>query len=242
MTAQDGRQLTVPSSALRAVVPPERKHGQLFIFDSGWGGVEMAVALSKRGYASIVHIKNSFVGFPKDALEEQLRGMPGGSHLEMRSTIDGVDLIAVGSKFNSKKTCFHLAVDGAAPTTPGEPYVTKWPDEFGNILTREVERPAMPSRYFGTFNQVDINDQLRQHELGLERKHIGKGDKAGKYRIRTTVMGVHAVDTMLAVHSHSHSGHPIRDTTTKEFMEKLAEEMIDNTIDGKMSRPEPPKR
>ena len=76
----------------------------------------MVVKPAKQGFASIVHIKNSSAGFPKDALEEQLRGMPGGSHLEMRTTVDGVNLIAVGSKYNSKKTVFHLASEGAGST------------------------------------------------------------------------------------------------------------------------------
>ena len=43
----------------------------------------MVTKLAKQGYASIVHIKDAFAGYPKDELEEQLRGMPGGSHLEM---------------------------------------------------------------------------------------------------------------------------------------------------------------
>ena len=102
----------------------------------------MVVKLAKQGFASIVHIKNSFSGFPKDALEEQLRGMPGGSHLEMRATVDGVNVIAVGSKYNSKKTVFHLASEGAGSTVDGVAYTTQWPDEDGNVLTREVSRPA----------------------------------------------------------------------------------------------------
>jgi hypothetical protein len=202
----------------------------------------MVVKLAKEGIASIVHIKNAFAGYPKEELEEQLRGMPGGSHLEMRATVDGISLIAVGSKYNSKKTCFHLAVDGAAPTTDGVPYVTQWPDENRNVLTRNVSRPALVSRYFLKFNKVDISDQLRQHELGLERKWVGKGDKAGKFRIMSTIFGVSAVDTMLAVKCHSHEGNPVRDLTTKEFVELLAEEMVDNELDGRKSRPVSKKR
>ena len=238
VTTEDGRQVKVPRSVLRAAVPagsPEA--GQLFVFDAGWGGVDMAIKLAKQGFAVIVHIKNSSAGFPKDALEEQLRGMPGGSHLEMRSTVDGVNLIAVGSKYNSTKTVFHFASEGAGSTVDGVPYTTQWPDENGNVLTREVSRPALVSRYFLKFNKVDIHDQLRQHELGLEMKWVRKGENAGKFRLMTTIKGVTAIDVMLAVKSHNHETHRIRTKTTKEFIELLAEEPIDNELDGCKSRP-----
>jgi hypothetical protein len=243
LITEDGQRITVPSNVLRAAVPADKpKEGQLFIFDSGWGGVDMAVKLNKEGHSVIVHIKNSFAGFPKDALEEQLRGMPGGSHLEMRTTVDGVNLIAIGSKYNSKKTQFHVATEGAGSTKAGKPYVSKYHDELGNVLTREVARPAVVSRYFCKFNKVDIHDHLRQHELALEEKWVGKDEKAGKFRMWSTIRGVSAIDTMLALKSHSHKGHSIRKVSTRDFIDLLAEEMVDNEIDGSTPRPSPPKR
>lgn len=243
LITEDGKRITVPSNVLRAAVPADKpKEGQLFVFDSGWGGVEMAKKLFDEGHSVIIHIKNSFGGFPKDALEEQLRGMPGGSHLEMRATVDGVNLIAIGSKFNSNKTQFHVATDGAGSTKAGKPYTSKYHDELGNVLTREVARPAVVSRYFGKFNKVDIHDHLRQHELALEEKWVGKDEKAGKFRMWATIRGVSAIDTMLAVKSHSHPGNSIRNASTREFIDLLAEEMIDNEIDGSKSRPSPTKR
>ena len=168
--------------------------------------------------------------------------MPGGSHLEMRTEIDGVKLIAIGSsKYNSKKTQLHLVTEGAGPTTPGLPYIATYHDELGNVLTREVSRPAVVSRYFKKFNMVDVHDQ-RQHELGLERKWVGKNEIAGKFRLWTTVRGVTAIDTMLAVQTHSNPANPIRSKTTREFIELLADEMIDNELDGALSRPPPAKR
>jgi hypothetical protein len=241
--SEDGKRFTVPSHVLRAAVPADKPTaGQLFIFDSGWTGVDLAKELFKLGFACIIHIKNSFLGFPKDALEEQLRGMPGGSHLEMRATVDGVNLIAIGSKYNSKKTQFHVATEGAGSTKAGKPYTSKYHDELGNVLTREVARPAVVARYFGKFNKVDIHDHLRQHELALEEKWVGKDEKAGKFRMWSTIRGVTAIDTMLAVKTHSHESHSIRKATTRDFIDLLAEEMVDNEIDGSASRPSPAKR
>ena len=163
--------------------------------------------------------------------------MPGGSHLEMRATVNGVNLIAIGSKYNSKKTQFHVATEGAGSTVAGKPYISQYPDELGNVLTREVARPAVVARYFGKFNKVDIHDHLRQHELAVEEKWVGKDEKAGKFRLWTTIRGVCTIDTMLAVKTHSYPGHSIRKATTREFIDLLAEEMVDNKIDGCESRP-----
>ena len=63
LTMEDGQRVTVPSHVLRAAVPADKpKEGQLNIFDSGCGGVDMATKLAKEGHSVIVHIKNSFAG------------------------------------------------------------------------------------------------------------------------------------------------------------------------------------
>jgi hypothetical protein len=45
----------------------------LWIFDSGWGGVQMVVELAKQGIAVIVHIKNNFAVYPVTELGDKLR-------------------------------------------------------------------------------------------------------------------------------------------------------------------------
>jgi len=105
------------------------------------------------------------------------------------------------------------------------------------VITREVPRPAIAARYFGTFNAVDIHDQRRQSELGLESKWVAKGDNAGKFRLATTIFGMTVVDTQLALTCHSYPGHALRSMTTKDFAEVLAEEMVDNELNGELSRP-----
>jgi hypothetical protein len=245
-TLPGGRRVLIPRRSLDLLSPaptdPSRPYDYLWIFDSGWGGVGMVVALAKQRIAAIVHIKNSFAGFPMKELEDQLRGMPGGSHLEMRTTVDGIPLIAMGAKFNSKKTCFFCCPVGAAPTTPGEPYVTKFPDADRNVHTRNVDRPALSARYFINFNAVDVHDQRRQAELALEQKWVAKGEHAGKFRMATTIFGITVIDTLLAMSSHSHPNHALRYKTTKDFAESLASEMVDNVLDGKQSRPVDNKR
>jgi hypothetical protein len=246
VTTPDGVKVVIPTRVINAAAAaapaPGEPVDELWIFDSGWGGVNMVVELYKQRIAAIVHIKNSFAGFPIKELEDALRGMPGGSTLEMRTTVDGVDLIAMGAKYNSKTTCFFCCPVGAAPTTEGLPYVTKFPDGDRNVMTREVPRPALVARYFGMFNACDIHDHRRQHELGLEMKWVTKGEHAGKFRMATTIFGMTVVDAMLALRCQSHPEHDIRSMTTKDFAEFLAEEMVENVLDGKISRPKENKR
>lgn len=88
----------------------------------------------------------------------------------MRTEIGGIKLIALAARYTCKSTCFFCALEGAALTTEGQPYVTKYPDTHRNVEERAVPRPALAARYFGLFNKVDIHDQRRQHELGLKMK------------------------------------------------------------------------
>ena len=89
-TIQDGVEVRISRRALEERTSPSssssssstnRRYGQLWIFDSGWGGVQMVVELAKQGIAAIVHIKNNFAGYPVTELGDKLRNCPGGSHL-----------------------------------------------------------------------------------------------------------------------------------------------------------------
>lgn len=197
------------------------KYQKILIFDSGFGGLDMCAELAKLGLCALIHIKGAHALFPKEALDDALRGHPGGSHLEMETTIGGIKFIAIGYKYNSKKTLFFLAPEGAGATTDGEPYVPKWPDEHGNIMTRNVVRLVLASRYFLCFNKVDKHNQLRQSELALEKKWLTTD---GWFRLFTTLVGINVVDTMLVLRSESHSEHPYKTMTTREFTEILADE------------------
>jgi len=100
LTEYDGTQVRVPSALFRtccsptgatpAAAKPKPPPQHLFLFDSGWAGVCLAVTLGKENVVCIVHIKKSFGGFPKEDLEEKLRGMPAGSFLELETAIDNV--------------------------------------------------------------------------------------------------------------------------------------------------------
>ena len=82
---------------------------------------------------SILQVKTATSGYPKKFLDKTMLNWPGGSHLVLKATIDGVNLYAVGYKYSSKKNLCFVFTEGASHTEPGEPYVASCKDEHGNL-------------------------------------------------------------------------------------------------------------
>ena len=62
-----------------------------------------------------------------------------------------------------------ITTKGAGHTQPGIPYIAKWKDKALRSFSREVPRPEIISKYFKHCNIIDVNNQARQFELGLEK-------------------------------------------------------------------------
>ena len=74
----------------------------LWMGDSWFGSVKTAVQVAEYGnFIGIVKTAHSF--YPKQWLEEKMKGWPGGSHLVLEGTKDNIPLIAIGYKYNKKK-------------------------------------------------------------------------------------------------------------------------------------------
>ena len=65
--------------------------------------------------------------------------------MEGRAEKEDLLLVCIGYKYNLKKLLVFLSTKGAGSIQPGEPYLTKFPDKFGNVCTREVARPDIVS-------------------------------------------------------------------------------------------------
>ncbi len=74
--------------------------------DAGFGCVELVVAGAKQNIYFIAHIKNAYILFPKTHLEEAMKDAPRVKWLTMETTIDGIEILAIAYKYNSKKTLF----------------------------------------------------------------------------------------------------------------------------------------
>jgi hypothetical protein len=80
----------------------------------------------------------------------------------------------------------------AGSTKSGAPYIMKYTDDFGNLCSREVERPAVISHFFGDSNTIDSHNQARQANLALEKKWLTKDPW---FRLTTTLIGINVTDS-----------------------------------------------
>ena len=192
------------SCSLRASLAVTRRTGttrpeELIIGDSWFGSVKAAVAQGKAGFECIFQVKTNHSLFPKKHIEDLLKGAPGGVSVVLQSEVEGIHLLAIGYKYNTKSTLFFVCTGGAGSTAPGQPYEMKWSDDHGNIHVRNVQRPAVLSKFFKYINGVDIHNHLRQSCLKLEKKWITMDCW---FRLTTTLLGMSVVDTFRLCQFH----------------------------------------
>jgi hypothetical protein len=60
-----------------------------------------------------------------------MKDLPEGKLLTIKTIIDGIAILAVSYKYNSKN--IFCAPKGAGATIDGEPYVTRSPYQHGNV-------------------------------------------------------------------------------------------------------------
>ena len=133
--------------------------------------MKSAVEVALAGHHCVMMVKTAHSRYPRKFLNDNMMDFPGGTWVTMRGKCkrSGVELVAIGYKYNSKKVLTFITTVGAGSTEKGEnPYKMKYNDEFGNVCYRDIPRPAVLSRYFLHSNAVDVHNQMRQGNLALE--------------------------------------------------------------------------
>ena len=79
---------------------------QVVLGDRWFGSVHTAVEIYKRQQRHFIGIvKTAHVGFPKQFIMDNLADRPAGTHLSLFTKYEGVYLIAMGYKYNKKRSC-----------------------------------------------------------------------------------------------------------------------------------------
>ena len=140
------------------------------------------------GHHAVMVVKTNHSHFPKKFLDEEMKGMSGGCWVTLRGKCGhtGVELVAIGYKYNSKKVLHFVMTLGAGKTSKGDPYHMKFNNVHGNVCHRDVAWPAALSRYFKYSNRVDVNNKMQQHNLVLEECWV---TGSGWFRLWTTFVG-----------------------------------------------------
>ena len=154
--------------------------------------------------------------------------------MECTAPETNVKLVAIGYKYNAKKVLCFVMTKNAGSTLPGNnPYRAKYPDLFGNVKERLVERPdVLGGTYFAHSNLIDILNHLRRGILALERHWRTKNPW---FRLDVTCLGVTAIDCYGAAQCHVPA---LRGLSVSEFADCLAWDCTHNPfskVAGKVS-------
>jgi len=140
-----------------------------------------------------LQIKTNHRLFPKAYIQEHLQDGPGRVWIVLTGAApNGAELVAIGYKYSSKRVLFFVMSKGAGSTRPGIPYEMKFPDSYGNVCVRLVDRPRCLSYFFDHSDVVDRINHLRQGELALEERWPTQN---ASFRERTTFEGMTVTDT-----------------------------------------------
>ncbi len=191
---------------------------ELIIADSWFGNMGSMRALTQpdpfteKTRDVIFSIKQGYALFPKKAIEELLKDATPGCHAIFRGfdNVTQQHLWAIGWKFNSSTKCLKfLASDRAGSIAPSlNPYKIRFPDQFGNLTFRNIPRPEIVNEYYKYNNVIDVHNNYRQHNLGLEKKWITFNPM---FRWLTTMTAIHVTDCYYLAREHNLLG-PLRNT------------------------------
>mmetsp|Transcript_16204 Transcript_16204/g.37447 ORF Transcript_16204/g.37447 Transcript_16204/m.37447 type:complete len:323 (-) Transcript_16204:327-1295(-) len=222
-------------SGLRIV---ERLHAksrgstELYLGDSWFSGIKAALVALEEGVEYFGPVKTSTAGFPKAEMEEIMKDAPSGSHIVFECEEHRLFAVAYRYSLRSKVLCF-IGTWNAGSTIPGEPYIARFGDEYGNLQSRAIMRPDVISRYFKVSDKIDNHNKSRQSDLGLERLWLTKNCW---FRLSTTFLGIVAVDTWHSIRHHA-AGLAYTDMPIKKFAKCLVFDLWNKPWDTTRSRP-----
>lgn len=200
----------------------------IYLGDAWFASVDLAYHSKQTLKADFIGVIKSNSGrYPKQFLQDKMKNWPGGSHLVLKTTIDGIDLFAIGYKYCKSKVLMFIMTKGAGHTEPGDPYIAKWVDENANQMQRRINRPDVLSFYFSHSNIVDFHNQQRQKELRLEKCWVTQD---GYFRIITTLIGITVIDAWRAYRFHSNENHRHNNIELLEFADFMAYDMLKNNL------------
>lgn len=214
------------------------ERSRVFLGDSWFGSIKCAANIKLMGEDCILQIKTNHSRSCKGWLEHTMKDYPGGTWivLEGHAEKEGVDLCQIGYKYNKSKVLTFVFTKGAGSTEKGVPYKAKFPDRYGNISERHVERPQLISLFFGASNRIDSWNHLRQYELALEKKWV---TQCGYFRIFTTLTGMTVGDCYGLIPYITNR----KKDTIIDVADELAAEMIETAQkeEQKENRKHPPE-
>jgi hypothetical protein len=183
------------AEVLRQVEGAGVKEGGWCGGDAWFGSVMTTIELKIRlGVHSTFIITNNKQFFPMAPLYSILKARHGqritGHWVVMRTTIAGVDLIAIAYAWSQKGISYFISTCGS--TEPSiHKYESKYDNEWGELGVREIDRPNVVHFLYEYLPLIDEHNKQRQSILELEKLWLTKDPW---FRLLCTLMGMTIVD------------------------------------------------
>ena len=132
-------------------------------------------------------VKTGHSGFLLSTLENLMKDWPVGSYLVRKSSpIFPIDrpLMAIIYKQNSSKVLVFIATEGSGSTKSGDPYLSRYPDNYYNVSILSVVCTNLLGSYFHTCSSMENHDRMGQYELVVEKYWV---TQSVYFRLATTV-------------------------------------------------------
>ena len=202
----------------------------LMFGDSWFGSVLLCVA-ARSGVLSggkkvhvMANIKTNHKYYPQQHIEGLLSDSPAGSKVVLTATVEGVDLVALGYRYNRKKVLCFVMTRGAGTTKNGPPYLQRYPcKRTRQVRQRHVTRPMIITLFFRHSALIDTHNQARQFLLALEKAWVVQ---CGFFRLSTTVLGMEVTNAWKAAKLLKPTKYG--DMDVKEFTQRVAGAMLEH--------------
>jgi len=109
---------------------------ELYFGDSWFASITCTVELWQHFNVRFLGVvKMNHARFPKEFIESTMKNWPAGSHIVLEgSPSEGVDLLAVGYKYNSRKVLCFISTYNVGSTILCSFYEATWLDDNGNTM------------------------------------------------------------------------------------------------------------
>lgn len=191
--------------------------GRVVAGDSWFASVKTALQLRKHGLHFLGVVKTAHRQFPLKALKERCPENRG-AHVVAASTIEDVDLLAVGWRDKA----VHTIVGTCGTTIEGESAKKRRVTDTGEVYYKQVPRPKVVQDYHEAAPALDVHNHIRQDGLALEKAW---GTHRWYHRVIASLLGIIECNAYLAFNYFRAKE---QRTDHVSFTQALAEQLINN--------------
>jgi hypothetical protein len=201
--------------------------------DSYFASVQSAEGLAEMGLKFIGVVKNSTRKYPMKQLSTTVLANRG-DRLSMVCKDANSNVTMMAAVWMDRERRYFIST--TSTTLDGSVYNrSRWrqTEEGPQRVELEVPQPKFAEIYYSAASAIDRHNRCRQDDLMLERK-IRTHDWS--FRVNLSLLGICAVDAWL-LYSNGRGDYP--HINQREFYERLAQELIDNSFDSLRTRERP---